>query len=696
MAALEKIRTKFGLAISIIIALALLSFIIDPSTLETALNSMSSKYDVGAIAGKSVSYTDFQADIDKYTTINQLMTGSSVQNEEAQKGIRDAAWQSLIDKYLFVKNAKSAGINVGDDEVAAFLRGEIASPLVSQNPAFADENGNFSLARLQEFVQSVESDESGQLSTFWEYLKTSIYNQQFYAKYGSLFSASNIENKLMLEGDIADNNTTANIDYVLSYYPFAKDTTVTVSSDEIKAFYNNHKDFFKQGASRDVEYVVFEVVPSAKDIQETADAMAAVYDEFAATDTPKAFLLKNSDRQLSDYWYKAGDLQSINAQLDEAIFGGADVTPIIQDGNTFFAAKTIANAQIPDSAYVKHILLQGENAKSVADSLLGVIGKGSNFSSIAAVYSADQGSAADGELGNIGWMTQTYMIPGFESVLTADINKPFILNTQYGTHVVLVSQKTKPIAKKQVAILEKGTLASKETYNEFYSQANTFSTIANGTYEGYKKALDSTKVYSHPMNNITEATSSYGAIDQAKEVTRWAFDNKAGKASGIITVNNNYFFVVALKGIHKEGYTPIKEAAAQIESRLYADKIQDKAKAEAAAKVEGMTSLEQIAEALGTSVQSKTGVTLSTMGSQAVEPALIGAIAKADEGKICGPVAGQVGVYYFKVAGRETGSFYTEDDAKTLAAQKAQYASQLILPTMMDEAKVKDNRARFF
>ena len=38
MAALEKIRSKFGLAVSILIALALLSFIIDPGTLQTAIN----------------------------------------------------------------------------------------------------------------------------------------------------------------------------------------------------------------------------------------------------------------------------------------------------------------------------------------------------------------------------------------------------------------------------------------------------------------------------------------------------------------------------------------------------------------------------------------------------------------------------------------------------------------------------------
>ena len=77
----------------------------------------------------------------------------------------------------------------------------------------------------------------------------------------------------------------------------------------------------------------------------------------------------------------------------------------------------------------------------------------------------DQGSIADGELGSIGWMTQNYMIPGFEGIFEAKVGEPFVLNTQYGTHVVVVSNKTKPVAKKQVAIFEKAAIASKETFN---------------------------------------------------------------------------------------------------------------------------------------------------------------------------------------------------------------------------------------
>lgn len=48
------------------------------------------------------------------------------------------------------------------------------------------------------------------------------------------------------------------------------------------------------------------------------------------------------------------------------------------------------------------------------------------------------------------------------------------------------------------------------------------------------------------------------------------------------------------------------------------------------------------------------------------------------------------------VSNRQTGSFYTEDDARNLAAQKSQYMSQLILSVMSDYDDVVDNRERFF
>ena len=181
MAVLEKIRVKLGVFITVVIALALLSFIIDPSTLQSVSSTMSSKYDVGEINGKSVSYNEFQKDVEYYTSINEIMTGSSVSTEQQQVAIRNQAWQELINKFLFLKNAKAAGISVSEAEMISLTTGDMVSPMISQNPAFMDESGNFSKDRFVQFVQQTSSDQSGSLKAYWDYLQNTIYTQQYYA-----------------------------------------------------------------------------------------------------------------------------------------------------------------------------------------------------------------------------------------------------------------------------------------------------------------------------------------------------------------------------------------------------------------------------------------------------------------------------------------------------------------------------------
>ena len=694
MAILQKTREKAGMAVSIIIALALLSFIIDPQTLETAFNAMSSRNDVGVINGKTISYLDFQQDVDKFTTINEMVTGSSAQSEQQQEQVRNAAWQSLLDRYLFVKNAKAAGIRVGEEEMKDLLAGDMISPVVSQNPAFMDESGNFSKDALQNLINNISQDQTGRLKEYWNYIQNTVYTQQFYAKYGSLFTNSNFQNPLMLRRAIAENNNTTNVDFVM-VPNYGMDTTVKVSGDEIRKYYESHKNMFKQNASRDMEYVVFEVKPSEADINATNEAMGKVYDEFSTTDNMKSFLARNSEKGLNEYWYKAGELSTVNSGISEFVDANAQGTsPIVSDNNVFYAARIMATAQIPDSVYVRHILLQGAT-ETKADSLLNVLVKGENFSNVAASYSADTRSAADGEQGNVGWMTQTYMIPGFESVLTAQVGKPYIVKTQYGTHIVEVAKRTAPVAKKQVAILEKTALASGETFNSYYAQASKFSKIAAGKYNNYKAAVDSMGLYSHPMK-VTEATSSYGSISQAKEVTRWVFDNKVGKVSEIITVNNNYLFVATVTGIHKEGIAKIDEVKEAIRQQLYAQKASEKAAADIAQKIQGISDLQAIADTLHSSVSTGVDVRFASLAGQGLDPKFIGAASVAPEGKICGPVAGTIGTYIFKVNSRNTGSFYTEDDARNAATQMNNYTTQMILPVMMMESDVRDHRARFY
>ena len=659
MAVLETIRVKLGVLITVLIAVALLSFIIDPTTLQSVSGS-SSKYDVGEIDGKSVSYMDFQADIDRFTTINEIMSGSSAQNEQQQISIRNAAWQSLIDKYLVVKNANEAGIHVGEEEMVDIISGIIDSPVFTQNPAFMDENGVFSPALLTEFVNYIESDQTGRLQLYWDYLVESAKTQQYYAKYMSLFTQSDYTNSLMLADEIAENNNTFDVEFVMMPIGFAKDSTIVVSDSEIKKYYDAHKKFFRQQASRDIEYAVFEVVPSAEDVAAANEALVAVYDEFATAENMKSFLLANSDRQYDNHWYRAGELNTVAKVVNDYAFGdNKGVSEVLSNGNTFYAVRVMDEAMIPDSVFVKYVPANSENV----DSLLNVA--------------------------EPMWITQT---PGFEDVMAAKKGSTVTV----GGLVFDVLDVTAPVAKKKVAVLEKNAVASKETVNGYYAKANTLATKSAGKYEKFQAACTEEGVYAHPVNKMLESADRLGAVSHTKEVTRWAFDAKVGDVSNIITVDNNYFIVAALKGIHKEGYTPVSEVASQISNVLYAEKASAKKAEEVAAKIEGLGSMEAIAEALGTTVSTKEGVAFSSLTAQGLDPKFIGAASVAEDGKICGPLAGNIGVYVYKVTGRDTGAFFTEDDAKARDAQMAQYSTQMLVPTMMDDADVKDNRARFF
>ena len=303
MAVLEKLR-GWGIVLSILVALPLLLFIIDPSQIIQTVQSVSSKYDVGKIGGKSVSYTDFQAEVDRMSRISEMLSGNSSTSEQQQKQIRDAVWQHLVEENLFIKNCKAAGINVGKDEVMDLTNGENISPVIAS--LFVDENGAFSNDRLVDFLRTVEEGDEN-AKAIWSYLQEQIITNQFYNKYNALFLNSNVENALQVNKAIADNNTTADVDFVMVPFSYATDSTVVVSDKEIKDFYDNHKKFFEQKATRDIEYVVFQVVPSAADIAAANDEFVKLYEDFVSTDNVRAFLQRNSDTQWSDQWYKAGE-----------------------------------------------------------------------------------------------------------------------------------------------------------------------------------------------------------------------------------------------------------------------------------------------------------------------------------------------------------------------------------------------------
>jgi peptidyl-prolyl cis-trans isomerase D len=687
MAVLEKIRVKLGILITVLIAVALLSFIIDPQTLTSTAQRFSSDNKVGVLDGKSISYIDFYQEVDYFTRLTEMM-GQSSNSEEAQKAIRDAAWQSLLDKHLFQPMIADAGIVVGDEEMFDLTQGTNISPVVANQQMFQDANGLFNREALAGFVQAIPTDPSGQYEMYWHSVENSVYTERLYNKYGSLIEASNIFNKVEQQRMIIDNNVLSSVDFVLSPLGFERDTTITVSSREIKEYYKARKELFTRPATRNIEYVLYEVVPSDEDIERQTEAFNELYAEFAVADNPKNFIALNSDRKWDPYYYTEEQLES-EPHFQAVAFGrNAPVVSEISSGENQLAAARLSDIKMmADSARVLYAAFPLEN-ETEADELL------------ARALKMREPSE---EFSEMGWITQDVLsytgMEGFEKALEPATGKAYKIKnaTSNVCLVIYVAERTKAQKKAQLATFVKNIIPSEETYRDFQIKATDLADRSDGDYDKFAQIVREEQLPVIPVNGLLQTTERIGVVDNARSVVHWAFDRKtkSGEVSDVISVDNKYYFVAAVTAVYKEGTIPLSDIRQDIVYTITAEKQIEKMASAIGEQIEGCTTMEQVAEVLGTTVSHQDGITFGTTLQQ-LDPKFIGAVASAQPGVISGPVAGDIGVYVFQVIDRQTGTFYTEGDVQRALSRKSAYQTQLLQQVMSETVEIKDNRARFF
>jgi peptidyl-prolyl cis-trans isomerase D len=686
MAVLENIRVKLGVFITILIAISLLSFIVDPSTLSTTFQRMSADNKVGSMNGKTITYQEYYTAVEQNKNLFESLYGQSLSSEEQLSEVRDYTWQNYFDRYVFEPKAAAAGISVGDQEMYELTQGSNISPVLTAQSAFLDENGNFSHAALAQFIQNIDYDATGTYGAYWNYLRDQIYKQQLYSKYNALLYNSSIYNELQTSQAIEANNLTSDVDFIMATVGFAPDSTIKVTDSEIKQYYNKHKEQMKQSANRDIEYVMWEVVPSQQDIEEQKAEFATLVEEFADSENPRNFISLNSDSRWSDIYVSKDKVPAafVDYAFPERGVTPAAVSDIDQKNNVLTAVRVVDRKVMPDSVYVWYVLFDQSDAAR-ADSVVAVLNAGRSYD----------------DLHELGWMTQAYN----ESTNFTDFNAAFDLPVGKAIAVPLaslqaiallqVTDRTKPQEQVKLATLTKNITPSDETYRDYLMKATALADKANGKYDAFSAAVSEDDLPVTPATRITEATRRIGTVDNAREVVNWAFDAKEGQVSDVLTVDNKYYFVAALTKARKEGYVPVNEVAEDIYNVLELEKRLDIAAADVKEKTKGLNTLEEMAEALGTTVSHQSGVSFGSTGN-GLDASFLGAVSAAPKGKICGPVKGQIGVYLFEVLDTEGGAYYTEDDVKLRTSQEAQYRQQYLSTILAEEADLKDNRARFY
>lgn len=240
MAVLETIRNKFGILITVLIAVALLSFIIDPTSLAslTGGQQMGEDIEVASINGKSVTYTDFNNEVQKLGKGNEVLV-----------------FQNFINKYLYIPTAKNAGFNVSDKEMYNLLSGNADYPSFFIYSQFQGQMNPELLVKMEE---KAENDPSGATKIAWDNAKENVEAERYMNKYSEYLSKSFFSNSLLMEEETKAANNLFNVEFVTLPYN-ESDPEIVVSEEEIKDYYNAHKNLFSDIAeTRNIEYVVVE------------------------------------------------------------------------------------------------------------------------------------------------------------------------------------------------------------------------------------------------------------------------------------------------------------------------------------------------------------------------------------------------------------------------------------------------------
>ena len=677
MASLNTLRTKFGIVLSIVIAGALLAFIL---SLKTEMGFSGNDPRVGVIDGEKINYSEYY---NQYEQV-KAQSGAQESNEQQSAMLANAAWQALIGKYVLTPGFDKMGLRVTEPERMSMVSGQ--HPSQAFYNAFADpRTGEYNVAAVHQFLSEAEANAQAQQA--WAQLNEQARMEREVAKFLGLIKGGVYVNSLEVANGVNSANNTYAGKWAGKKYSAVPDSLIQLKSSDIKAYYNSHKNMFKQTPSRALSYVVFEVSPTDDDMLALEKSVAEVGAQFVATEELKSFVRANRNGKIADNYVSAKQLSEEEAK---ALLDGATYGPVLKN-NEWTMARALDTKIVPDSMGIRHIVLP-YTQEALADSLLTVLKGGADFAQVAAQYSVYDATAANG--GEVGVMPFSAFSGEFAAALanakTGDIVK---IASGDAIQLMQVYRADKPSKHVQVASITYPVEASAATRRDIHNQAGTFSVNAKGSVEAFNDAASAAAVTPR-IASLAQGERTIRGLEDSRDVARWAYGAEVGDVSEIFPVGKDYV-IAMLTEIDDNEFAPLEKVSAQIRAQVLRDKKYDYI-------VKGLSgsTLDEQAKSLGTEVADFDNVTFGAfyVNGPGFEPRLIGAISSTTEkGVLSAPVKGLSGVYVFEVDDIQTSDKQTAEGEKVRAQAMAEsMAQQFSVQAIQQMAKIQDLRGKYF
>ncbi len=701
MGIMNFLRERMGKILAIVIGLALAAFIVGEVARSGSSFMRDSRNEIGEVAGEKLPYEEYSKRVD-VNTKNFLAQSGQAPTSQLTSYIQETTWNNYLNEVILKKEIDKLGIAVGVDETRSMISGNNPNQQIVQ--AFGDpKTGQVDKAKLNNFLSNIQAaKDSDRMKVQWNEFVGQMVEAKKAEKYMAIVRNGLYVNSLDAKDDYEAKNKLVNFKYAELTYASLPDSKVTVTDDDYSAYYNEHKNQFKNAQeTRSFDYVSFNASPSKEDsaaIKKQIDKLAA---DFKTTPNDSLFVQINAETKAPLIYQHKGQLEH---NLDSVMFAAGKGTvygPYFSNGS-YKIAKLVDTRVGPDSVKASHILLNPateggvDKARAKADSIKKLLAGGASFADLAKKFSSDKTSAEKG--GELGTFGRGAMIPVFEDAAfdgkKGDIK---IVTSQYGVHIIQINDQKGSSKVVKVAIVDKPLQASNTTQSAAYAKAQAF--LASLTKDNFESESKKQNLPVKKADDVTGTAAMVPGLDNAREIVRWAFKAEKGDfADQVFTVGNQYV-IPRLTEIKPEGILPLDVVRNQIKNEVMMNVKAKKLSAAFEAAMTGASSIEAIAQKTGTHATPVQNVVFANpvIPGQAAEYRVIGTLFGLPLHKVSKPIQGTSGV--FIVA---SDSYVNPGPLTNALRQKEQIGQALsqradsqVFEALKDKANVKDYRAKF-
>lgn len=330
MGVMEKMRRSTGVVLWVLIFSFGVLWMLQDTQVFSAMGA--GPRSLGSVNGETISNEEYQSRITYYSNQYSRQTGNSPTAEQ-RAYFEQQAWNELVTTKLITQKMDELGIAVTDQEVVDMITGENPDPFIQQQ--FGREDGTIDRVALNQAIQSPEN------SQIWIAIEQQLRQKRRQQKMSNYVQAAMRVSDYEVKQQYIRNNTTADVSYVRFPYADVAESEIQVSEEELRSYYENNPDQFRQKESYRFKYVSFDKTPTARDTARTIEELKNLRSDFAATTDDSLFLARYlSTTSYNPGYVDKGNVRELFRTALENLEEG-EVSPVLQDNGEVYIVKKV-------------------------------------------------------------------------------------------------------------------------------------------------------------------------------------------------------------------------------------------------------------------------------------------------------------------------------------------------------------------